>query len=126
MVFFSRESAHDDILTDLPWKKKEIEKKENIKKTVMRDLQYFQRFSEYYCVSTGSSITKSHKYFFNFNLFKCNKNNFFDNFMHKTFAQFILNTFWCILMHFEHLEKKIGNFRPKNEIFQIEISCSKH
>ena len=47
MVFFPRESAHDDILTDLPWKKKEIEKKkENIKKTVMRDLQYFPRFSE--------------------------------------------------------------------------------
>ena len=40
-----------------------------------------------------------------FTLIKCNKNHFFDKFVHKTFAQFILQTFdafwctWCILMH---------------------------
>ena len=33
----------------------------------------------------------------------CNKNHLFDNFVHKTFAPFILLTFWCILMHFRAL-----------------------
>ena len=33
----------------------------------------------------------------------CNKNHLFDNFVHKTFAQFVLLTFWCILMHFRAL-----------------------
>ena len=39
-----------------------------------------------------------------FNLIKCYKNHFFDKFVHKKIAQFILqtfNTFWCMLMHFD-------------------------
>ena len=31
----------------------------------------------------------------------CNKNHLFDYFVHKTFAQFVLLTFWCTLMHFD-------------------------
>ena len=44
-------------------------------------------------VHTGSSITKWHMYFADFSPFKCNINPFFDIFVHKTFAHFILHTF---------------------------------
>ena len=39
-----------------------------------------------------------------FTLIKYNKNQFFDKFVHKKFAKFILqtfNAFWCTLMHFD-------------------------
>ena len=52
-------------------------------------------------LSTGSSITKCSKYFADFSPFKCNINPIFDIFVHKTFAHFILHTFWCILMHID-------------------------
>ena len=68
-------------------------------------------------------------YFVNFGAFKCNQDHFFDNFMHKTFAQFILHTFWYILMHidaFWALRKKWVIFNQKNGIFQIEILCTIH
>ena len=47
---------------------------------------------------TGSSTSKWQKLFINFSHFKCDKNHFFGNFVHKTFAQFILYTFRCILI----------------------------
>ena len=65
---------------------------------------------------TGSSITKCKKYFADFSPFKCNINPFFDIFVHKTFAHFILHTFWCILMHidaFWALRKKSVIFNQK-------------
>ena len=40
-------------------------------------------------------------YFVNFGPCKCNNDNFFDDFLYKTFAQFILHTFWCIQMHID-------------------------
>ena len=55
----------------------------------------------------------------NFDPFRSNQNHFFDNFMHKTFAQFILHTFWCILMHidvFWALRKKLVIFNQKKKI----------
>ena len=42
---------------------------------------------------TGCTTIKWQMYFVNFGPFKCNKMHFFDNFVHKTFAQFILHTF---------------------------------
>ena len=39
-----------------------------------------------------------------FTIIKCNKNHFFDKFVHKKFEKFILqtfNAFWCTLMHFD-------------------------
>ena len=58
--------------------------------------------------------------------------------MHKTFAQFILHTFWCILMHidaFWWLRTKCAIFARKivnSSLFYkiktttLEISCIKH
>ena len=48
-------------------------------------------------------------------IFKCNKDNFFDILLFKTFAQFILHTFWCILMHIDAFRA----FRCKYAIFDI-------
>ena len=65
---------------------------------------------------TGCTTIKWGMYFVNFGPFKYNQNHFFDNFMHKTFAQFILHTFWCIMMHidaFWALRKKFTIFWPK-------------
>ena len=90
---------------------------------------YEQLYEPVCSLCTGFSTTKCQMYFVNFNPLKCDKKHFFDNFMYKAFAQFILHTFWCILMHsdaFWALRKKIAIFNQKNEIFQIEISCSKH
>ena len=60
-----------------------------------------------------------------FSLFKCNKMHFFDNFVHKTFAQFILHTFWCILMHidaFWALRKKNWSISTKKmEFFKLKF-----
>ena len=41
----------------------------------------------------------------------CNKNHLFDNFVHKTFAPFVLLTFWCILMHFDAFWCILMHFR---------------
>ena len=56
-------------------------------------------------------------YFVNFSPLKCDKNYFFDNFVYKTFAQFILDTFWCILMlidPFWAFRSKCTNFGIKS------------
>ena len=71
-------------------------------------------------VHTGFSITKCQMYFIDFGPFIWNKNHFFENSMHKTFAQFILDTFWCFLTHIKTsraLRKKIGDYQPKNSNF---------
>ena len=66
---------------------------------------------------TGFSTTKCQMYFVNFSPLKCDKNYFFDNFVYKTFAQFILDTFWCILMlidPFWAFRSKCTNFGIKS------------
>ena len=75
----------------------------------------------YHVLVLGSSITKCNKYFADFSPFKCNINPFFDIFVHKTFAHFILHTFWCILMHSEHLEQNILFLHGKSSILPIYI-----
>ena len=62
---------------------------------------HFKILQNYFYIHTGSSITKCSKYFADFSPFKCNINPIFDIFVHKTFAHFILHTFWCILMHID-------------------------
>ena len=74
----------------------------------------------HYCTSTGCTTIKRQMYFVNFGPCKCNNNSFFDDFMYKTFAQFILHTFWCVLMHidaFWALTKKSTLFWPKKMKF---------
>ena len=87
---------------------------------------------------TGSSITKWQMYFADFSHFKSNITPFFDIFMHKTFAHFILHTFWCILMHIDAFWAlgtkypifawKIVNFTNLYviKITSLIISCTKH
>ena len=82
--------------------------------------------------------TKWQMYFVNFSPLKCDKNHCFDNFVYKTFAQFILHTFWCILMHIDAFfllrakyaifTRKIVNFAYfyKIKTTSLIISCIKH
>ena len=85
-----------------------------------------------YCTSlghnfnhTGCTTIKWGMYFVNFGPFKYNQNHFFDNFMHKTFAQFILHTFWCIYDAYWCIlstYKKNCHFQPKKfEFFKLNF-----
>ena len=82
-------------------------------------------------VYTGFSTTKWQMYFVNFSPLKCDKNHYFDNFVYKTFAQFILHTFWCILMHidpFWAFRSKCTNFgikSPDLDSFSL-FKCNKN
>ena len=52
-------------------------------------------------------------------IFSCTKH------LHNSFCMHF-DAFGCVLMHSEHLEKILAIFDQKIEIFQIDISCTKH